>query len=490
MQDLPKGVLTRGLLEPTEAKPVPKGLHQANRQKLISLFKAKNPALASENSVILFKGSPSSFIHESDADVLPHQEAIFSSLFGSTEGDLYGIIEIKSGKAVLLPARLDPAYKIWMTVPDHAYFKNLYDVDDVVFLDEVEQYLEKLQPSCIYLPTGSNVAHGKQVDTASFEWLSKFKVDKKLVYPRVIESLWQKTAQELEVLRYAYSTTAEAHRNILQSASPGIYEFQIEALFRFEIQSRIGSRFLTAQPVISSGKKLSALYYFENNQQIQDGSLVIMDMGAKYHGYCSDITTTFPINGKFNTQQRQVYDLLVETFRFAQSNIKPSQHIEGLHQKILDFLMKGLEKLGVLLEGKTEKAFDNLLCPHLTVFPSGLSEVESGHDTETAENLKASDPKATNLTYMWPKLKAGMIVTVAVGLYFDPAVIKAAIDNDEDAARGVDQAKLNQFVQNVGGARIERQLVLTANGAEELVPTPLTSDQVEACIRGQAWNSK
>lgn len=471
----------------SEDKGVPKGLHSSNRKKFLDKLFSRYPELEDENSVVLFKGSLNGAVHESDTDIFPHQEAAFLSLFGAQQGDLHGIIELKTKKAILIPPNVDPAYAIWLTIPDAQYYKNNYEVDDVIFSQDLEQYLEKLHPTTIYVPAGQNIVHGKDADVASFDWLSKYKVDRKRIYPFLIEARWHKSESEIGLIRTANNISSQAQINILQSVKPDIKEYQIEALFRFEVQSRIGSRFLTALPVVSSGDHLGQTSYFSNDETINDGSLVLMDMGAKCYGYCSDITTTFPINGKFNKHQREIYDILVEVFLETKKRLKPEAIVSDVDQSASKMLMGRLEKLGIITPGNGIYV-KSLLSPHICLFLSGLSETESGYETETSKNLQAADPESTALTYLWPKLKKGMVVTIAVGLYFDKHQVGAVLQ-DKDAKAYFNEKKLKEYVDNVGGARIERQFIIGDSKAEDLANMPLTADEIEACMKGTGWNS-
>ena len=313
-------------------------------------------------------------------------------LFGTNEPNLHALIEVKTGKGIIVVTRADPAYKLWMMVLDTDYFKNTYDIDDVIYEDELQEYLEKLDVSCIYLPSGRNAAYSSETVVANFNYLSKFKVDKEIIYDILSQSRMHKTDAELEVLRIAYTYSVQAHKHIMQSVRPGVYENQIEAIFRFEAHSRLGSKFLTALPVVSSGKNLCNVYYYDNDAQIPDNSLVIADMGIKYLGYCADITNTFPINGKFSTLQRDIYTLLVEAVQYAKSILKPKSDVETLHGKILQVMMKGLVARGIII--KYDPSFDSLFIPHLTVIPSGLGETEAGYDSRAAEKIEETESKS------------------------------------------------------------------------------------------------
>eukprot|EP00331_Platyophrya_macrostoma_P001649 CAMPEP_0176419172 /NCGR_PEP_ID=MMETSP0127-20121128/7896_1 /TAXON_ID=938130 /ORGANISM="Platyophrya macrostoma, Strain WH" /LENGTH=479 /DNA_ID=CAMNT_0017799613 /DNA_START=19 /DNA_END=1458 /DNA_ORIENTATION=+ len=477
-RDLPRAITRKdGLLEPTEATKVPTGMHRENRQKFLRQLFASHPELESENSVVLFKGAPSLNFFETDVNFYPHQEATFMYLFGVNEADVYALIELKSGKAIIVTPRLDPAYKMWMVVPDPDFFKSNYDIDDSIYEDELQAYLEKLETKCIYLPYGQNAAYSKPTDVANFDWLSKFKVDKEIAYPVVVQCRFGKSESEMKVLRQAYYHTLQAHQHIMQSARVGTYENQIEAIFQFEAQSRLGSKFLTAMPVVSSGANLHKLEYHENDKRIEDNTLVLCDLGIKYNGFCADVTNTFPINGKFSKLQREVYDLLVGGVKLGKDILKPSTSVESLHNEILGYITKGLMNMGIIT--KNENGIIQQFMPHLSIIPSGHGETEVGYDTRTVKALEKNDRKATNLTYMWPKLKTSSVVTVSVGVYFDPELLPLMEDI-------VDIGKFTQYAAEVGGARIERQFVITETGAEELTPSPLTADEIEALMKRSA----
>ena len=131
-----------------------------------------------------------------------------------------------------------------------------------------------------------------------------------------------KDSAEIEVMRRAARISTDAHRRAMQAAKPGIGEFTIEAELIHEFR-RNGAQAPAYTPIVASGQHACVLHYVENADVLRDGDLLLIDAGCELDGYASDITRTFPVNGRYSGPQRDVYDLVLEAQKAAIAEVRP-----------------------------------------------------------------------------------------------------------------------------------------------------------------------
>ena len=152
---------------------------------------------------------------------------------------------------------------------------------------------------------------------------------------------------ELELIKKACQITEKGFRRILNFIKPGVWEYEIEAEFSHEFLKNRSRKF-AYQPIIASGKNSNILHYIENNQQCKDGDLVLLDVGAEYANYSSDMTRTIPVSGKYTQRQKQVYNSVLHVKREATNLLKPGILWKDHHTEVGKIMSSELLKLGLL----------------------------------------------------------------------------------------------------------------------------------------------
>src|SRR6266496_3160353 len=165
-----------------------------------------------------------------------------------------------------------------------------------------------------------------------------------------------KNNEEIEIMQTAADIAAEAHVEAMKAVRPGMKEYEVEALIE-SIFRRHGSAGPSYTSIIGSGANATVLHYISNQGTLRDGDLLLVDAGAEYQGYASDITRTFPIDGKFTQAQRDVYDLVLKTQMSCIDMVRAGVRLEDLKTHSIEMLTEGMVKLG-LLKGEPAKLIE------------------------------------------------------------------------------------------------------------------------------------
>ncbi|NYS62351.1 Xaa-Pro aminopeptidase [Vreelandella salicampi] len=257
------------------------------------------------------------------------------------------------------------------------------------------------------------------------------------ISPMIHDMRLIKSAEEIRLLRHAAAISARAHCRAMQTAAPGVYEYQLQAELEHEFvwQGGSGPAYST---IVGGGANACVLHYIENSAPLQSGELVLIDAGAEFHLYAGDITRTFPVSGTFSAAQRAVYRVVLAAQERAVAAVKPGTTLKDIHQGVVRDLTQGLIELG-LLEGDVDARIEDesyrRFYLHSTSHWLGLDV----HDVGTYR-LDSDTPRA---------LAPGMVLTVEPGLYI-PDAADIPIEY-----RGI-------------GIRIEDDVVVTESGHEVL----------------------
>ena len=156
-----------------------------------------------------------------------------------------------------------------------------------------------------------------------------------------------KTALELEVMREAATITTKGYKRILKFLKPGVWEYELEAEFMHEflINRSLGFAYT---PIIAAGSNANVLHYIENNDQCNDGDLVLFDVGAEYGNYTCDVTRCYPVNGKFTARQTKVYNAVLRVHEGAIALLRPGIMLDDYHKKVGELMTEELLKLGLI----------------------------------------------------------------------------------------------------------------------------------------------
>ncbi|XP_047566907.1 xaa-Pro dipeptidase isoform X1 [Lutra lutra] len=309
-----------------ETLKVPLALFALNRQRLCEQLR-KNPACPA-GAVVLLQGGEDAQRYCTDTGILFRQESFFHWAFGVTDPGCYGTIDVGTGKSTLFVPRLPASYATWMgKIHSKEYFKEKYAVDDVQYTDEIASVLTSQNPSVLLTLRGVNTDSGSVCREASFEGISKFNVNNTILHPEIVECRVFKTDMELEVLRYTNRISSEAHREVMKAVKVGMKEYEMESLFEHYCYSRGGMRHSSYTCICGSGENSAVLHYGHagapNDRTIQDGDMCLFDMGGEYYCFSSDITCSFPANGKFTADQKAIYEAVLRSCRAVMSAMKP-----------------------------------------------------------------------------------------------------------------------------------------------------------------------
>jgi len=260
-----------------------------------------------------------------------------------------------------------------------------------------------------------------------------------------------KSRHELELMRTAARIAAQAHQRAMRFCRPGATEYQVMAELLHEFRRHNADT--AYHPIVGGGANSCVLHYRDNDQPLTGGDLLLIDAGCEYEYYASDVTRTFPVNGRFTREQRAVYEIVLAANRAAIARVRPGNHWNEPHEAAVRVITHGLVKLG-LLKGR----------------PAAL--VKSGdykrffmHRTGHWLGLDVHDVGDYKVGDAWRVLEPGMVLTIEPGIYL-PA-----------RARGVPKR-----FRNIG-IRIEDDVLVTARGAEVLsARAPKDPAQIEALM--------
>ena len=262
-----------------------------------------------------------------------------------------------------------------------------------------------------------------------------------------------KSREEIKTMRRAAQISAAAHRRAMEVCRPGLFEYQIEAELLHSFM-RNGSRAPAYPSIVGGGANTCILHYNENTGQLADGDLLLIDAGCELDHYASDITRTFPVNGRFTPEQRAIYEIVLAAQFAAIEKVVPGNHWNEPHQAALEVITKGLVDVGILKGRWRTLLKDEAFRPyymHRTGHWLGM-------DVHDVGDYKIGDE--------WRTFEPGMVTTVEPGLYLSPTI------------RGL--AKRWWSI----GVRIEDDVLVTAAGHDVLSQgAPKTVDEIESAMQ-------
>ncbi|HEY0458978.1 MAG TPA: aminopeptidase P N-terminal domain-containing protein [Pyrinomonadaceae bacterium] len=398
-----------------------------------------------------------------DTEFKFHQDPDFYYLTGFPEPDAIAVIAPGSKKSpfTLFVRPRDPLMETWYGRREGTEgAKKNYGADKAFPVEKFESEMAKLLNGTEKLFYRFGV--DPKLDQTIIQYLSgqRFRRLKTAYPPHTIvdptiilgEMRLHKTPEEVEFMQRSADIAAQAHVLAMQTARPGMNESQIEALIEHHFR-RSGASGVAYNSIIGGGDNATILHYVENNALLKDGDLLLIDAGCEYKGYASDITRTFPVNGRFSKAQREVYDVVLEVQMECIEATKKGNTVKRRQDLSIELLTEGMKKLG-LLKGKTKdlikkKEFMKYYM-HGVGHYLGLDVHDAGRYF-TEQQAKNSRPFAP-----------GMVLTVEPGLYIPP--------DDKNAPgkyRGI-------------GIRIEDDVLVTEAGNVNLTSkVPKDADAIE-----------
>ncbi|GMT00490.1 hypothetical protein PENTCL1PPCAC_22664, partial [Pristionchus entomophagus] len=454
-----------------------------NRRRLVEALRGKVPS----KSAVVFQGGEEKNRYNTDAEDLPfRQESYFFWAFGVHESECYGVIDIDSGKSILFPPRLSPDFAIWEgSINGEDWFKEKYAVDEVHFnhSNKIQDILSGLGATNLLLLKAENSDSGNTLSPANFVGIDKFSLDDKTLYPVIAELRVFKTDEELEVMRYASKIASDAHKAAMKHIQPGMYEYQLESLFRHTSYYHGGCRHLAYTCIAASGCNGSILHYGHANapnaRQIKDGDMCLFDMGPEYNCYASDVTTSFPANGTFTDRQKLVYNAVLAANRAVLDQAKIGVRWNTMHELAEKIILEHL-KVGGLVKGDVAEMVQARL--GAVFMPHGLGHMIGLDVHDVGGYLGDALPRSTlpglKSLRTTRTLQERMVITIEPGCYFIDTLIDKALA-DENLCKFLVAEKVNEY-RGQGGVRIEDDVIIWAKGNENMSQVPRTVEEIEA----------
>ena len=365
-------------------------IHQNRRKELLSKL---------DDNAVVIVSTNSEQKRNSDVNYPFRPDSNFWYLTGFIEPDAIAVFS-KNNYTIFLKPK-DVTKEIWNGLrlgvemaPKTLLANNAYDID--TFLDKIESLLTS--ESSLYFDAPGNIGWK---DVSSTNKLNqsialKFRNRTQLLDPYLSEMRLIKDSTEIQHMQTAADLASRAHMQAMIRTRPGLYEYHITAefdtLFRKEDSEH------SYPPIVAGGENACILHYNENNKLLNDGELLLIDAGCEILGYASDITRTFPINGKFSEPQKEIYEIVLKAQKSAIASIVPGEAVNKPHEVACDVITQGLIKLGIMDDASSLRDF----YMHGTGHWLGLDV----HDVGTKE-----------IDNTIRKFKVGMVTTVEPGIY-------------------------------------------------------------------------
>ena len=307
----------------------------------------------------------------------------------------------------------------------------------------------------VFYPVGKS----KTLDADIIEWIKSAKskdrhssaIDIADASSKVGNQRLIKDEDEIKIMKKACQISAEAHVEAMKFVKPGMTEQEMEAFYQYEFSKR-GGRFSAYTPIVAGGENACVLHYVENSKPLIDGELLLVDAGCEFELYASDITRTFPINGKFTAPQLAIYEVVLEAQVKSIEAISTNNNVMDAQTISEKVITQGLIDLGIL-QGSMEElhaagAFKDFYM-HKIGHWLGIDVHDAGDYMEDGDFMK---------------FKPGMVTTVEPGIYISSS------SNVDDKWKGI-------------GIRIEDDILVTDDGNENLTAfVPSNPQEIEALM--------
>jgi len=415
------------------------------------------------------------------------QDSTFLYYFGLDVPGLSALIEVEKNECILFGN--EPGFDdiIWMG--PHQPLTELaaeVGIENVLPSEDLNVVLRKAikdKQEIHFLPPYREEQKFKYISILNYKRESLQEKASLNLITSVIGQRSVKTEEELKEIENAHSITHDMHVTAMRMAKPGIYECDIAGVIE-GIALAAGGH--VAFPVILSrhGEILHNNYH---GNLLRDGDMVINDSGAENSmHYASDITRTFPVNGKFTAQQRDIYEIVLKAQMESITMIKPGVKNMDIHLNAAMIITDGLKGLGIMKGDSTESV---RMGAHALFFPHGLGHM-IGLDVHDMENLgedlvgydkevKRSDQFGLSYLRLGKKLQQGYVLTIEPGIYFIPELIRSW-QKEKKFAEFINYDRLGDYIE-FGGIRIEDNIIVTENGHKIIGnPIPKSIEDVEA----------
>lgn len=398
-----------------------------------------------------------------DSDYPYRQQSDFFYLTGFNEPEAVAILapKHKDGEFILFNRVRDRDKEIWDGIrAGQEGARKKFGANQSFPIAELEKKLPELLEgrSQVYYTLGSDNAFDATIIQAINKIRGKIRngiqapIEITDITNTVHEMRLIKSSEEIALMRKAAEISVDAHIRAMQFCKPGVYEYQLEAELAYGFQHE-GARAVAYPSIVGAGANSCTLHYNTNSHIIKNGDMVLIDAGCEYENYASDITRSFPANGKFTAEQRAIYEIVLAAQLAGIKAARPGAPFPAMQNAIVKVITQGLLDLG-LLKGKLKDLIEKQ-----AYFKFYMHK--AGHWL----GLDVHDVGRYKVDGKWRILKPGMVLTVEPGIYIS-------------ADSGV-----HKRWHNIG-IRIEDDVLITAKGNEVLSQgLPKTIDDIEALMQ-------
>ncbi len=397
-------------------------------------------SLLSDDSVAILSSANKNF-RTRDVENLYRQDSDFLYMNAISEPNLINVIYKKNNNIFSVLFRNNTSFheKIWDgSRLDNNEIKNKYGFTEI---NDYENYKERILSylkgkKALYIEFGlnkelDNLVYEKVLSSAVNNRHNEFLPKKIITLSEITHKLRLiKSPYEIDLIKKAAKVSIRAHEKVMKEAKVGMFEYELDAEIKYEFnKNNMNQAYI---PIVGSGNNACILHYIKNNDKLKNNDLVLVDAAAEYQGYASDITRTFPVNGKFTKEQAMLYDVVLSAQEKTIDFIKPGVTWDQVHQVTVEEISKGLIKLNLISEN-----IDNVLKNHLYkdffMHKTGHWLGLDVHDVGEYEKIL---------------FRPGMVITVEPGIY-----INSFYEKVPEEWRGI-------------GIRIEDDVLITENGNE------------------------
>ncbi|QNP30031.1 aminopeptidase P N-terminal domain-containing protein [Cylindrospermopsis curvispora] len=401
----------------------------------------------------IFRSAPTAVMHN-DVEYVYRQDSDFYYLTGFNEPEAVAVLAPHHGehRFILFVQPKDREKEVWSGYRCGVEgAKEIYGADMAYPITELDdklpQYLQKAER--IYYHLGRD-SHFNDRIIRHYQNLLVTR-PRRGTGPIAIEDTGpilhglrlHKSNFEVDLMRQAADIAVSAHNHAMSIARPGSYEYEIQAEIEhiFRLQGGMGPAYPS---IVAAGKNACVLHYIENNYQMQEQELLLIDAGCAYRYYNSDITRTFPVNGKFTPEQKALYEIVLEAQKQAIQEVKPGNGFDAPHKKAVQVLTEGLVEVG-LLKGEVNQ-----------LIQEGKYKQFYMHRTSHWLGLDVHDVGVYQHGEVPQVLQPGQVLTIEPGLYIVPHTPPAE-----------DQPPIDDRWVGIG-IRIEDDVLVTPQGNEVL----------------------
>lgn len=367
-----------------------------------------------EDSIAILPTAPVRYRNR-DVEFPFRADSDFYYLTGFAEPEAVAVLipDRPQGEYVMFCRERDPKMEVWNG--PRAGLEGvceIYGADDAFPISDMDDILPGLledKERIFY-----NIGHEPVFDQKVVGWVNQVRervragisAPDEIISPNhfLHEMRLYKSRHEIKLMRKAAKISARAHIRAMQACRPGMMEYQLESELNHEFMQQ-GARASAYQAIVGGGANACVLHYVENRDELKNGEILLIDAGAEYEGYASDITRSFPINGRFSKEQKIIYELVLKAQLAAIEKVRPGNHWNEPHETATRVLTQGLIKAGILKGHLKSLMKDRVYAQYYM------------HRTGHWLGMDVHDVGDYKIEGEWRTLEPGMVLTIEPGLY-------------------------------------------------------------------------